>query len=86
LFFRLFESATIQFPRALIALLIVLASASLIPSLPDLDTLSDPAKSTIVIRALFMSALLDGLDFHVFFEVVVHAVDIFYPPLLYEHL
>lgn len=43
--------AEMQFDRAAIDLLIVLASYNLIPSEPVFDNLSEPAKSTIVRRA-----------------------------------
>lgn len=44
-----FESADTTFPRAEILLLMFLASKSLYPFEPDFETLSDPARSTIVI-------------------------------------
>jgi hypothetical protein len=43
-----FARAAMQFPKALIDLLIVLASSKRVPSENDFESLSFPARSTIV--------------------------------------
>ena len=46
--FELLAKELIQLPKAAIEVLIFFASSKRIPSLPDLDIRSEPARSTIV--------------------------------------
>lgn len=50
----LLDKADMQFPNALIDLLIFLASSSLKPSEPVFESLSEPAKSTMVNNAFLL--------------------------------